>query len=308
MSLSDRSTARATGRVEPPGARPAGTADTHQGRPRSHGGRVGARAARLRTQLSARDLAILSSLGELRMLTAKQIQRLHVADGSPRTQARRTRAVLQRLAELGVVVRLARRIGGIRAGSEGHVYGLSGLGQAILEVNGSFGGRRRPVGETKPAFQDHLLGVSELYVQLVEISRRSEVEVLVFHAEPACWRVHSGIGGQRVALKPDAYLCLGMGEFEQRAFIEMDLASEHLPTITRKCQRYVAYWHSGLEQQRHGVFPKVWWLVPSPHRRDGIASVIGKLAHSTQALFTVTLHHEAPHLLTQPPQAAETEA
>ncbi|MGH2366909.1 MAG: replication-relaxation family protein [Chloroflexota bacterium] len=259
-------------------------------------------------QLSDRDRAVLTSLSELRMLTAKQIQRLHVADGSPLTQARRTRAVLQRLTELRVVVRLARRIGGIRAGSEGHVYGLSGLGQAVLEVDGPYGGRRRPVGDTKPAFQDHLLAVSELYVRLVEISRTSQAEVLLFHAEPACWRVHSGIGGQRVVLKPDAYLCLGIGDFEQRAFIELDQASEHLPTIARKCQRYVAYWHSGLEQQRHGVFPKIWWLVPSPHRRDGIASVIRKFAHSAQALFTVALQHEAPHLLTQPPPAAETEA
>lgn len=103
-------------------------------------------------------------------------------------------------------------------------------------------------------------------------------------------------------------MCLGIEEFEHRAFIEMDLGTESLPTISRKCQRHVAYWHSGLEQQRHGVFPKVWWLVTNPHRLNGIVGVIAKLAHSAQSLFAVALHHDAPHLLTQPPQAAETEA
>ncbi|MGQ0717787.1 MAG: replication-relaxation family protein [Pseudonocardiales bacterium] len=43
--------------------------------------------------------------------------------------------------------------------------------------------------DTKPAFQDHVLAVAELYVQLVEIAREDVAEVLVSEAEPACWRV-----------------------------------------------------------------------------------------------------------------------
>ncbi|MGH3903842.1 MAG: replication-relaxation family protein [Pseudonocardiaceae bacterium] len=251
---------------------------------------------------------MLGSLARLRLLNGMQIQRLHLTDGSAATRARRTRSVLQRLTTLRLVARLDRRIGGVHAGSEGTVYGLTGLGLAVLAIGGPYGGRRRTIWTTKPAFEGHVLAIGELCVCLEELSRQHVAELLAFDAEPACWRRFPGPGGQPITLKPDAYACLGIGEFEHRAFIELDQASEHLPTITRKCQRYVAYWHSGLEQQRHGVFPKVWWLVPSPHRRDGIASVIRKFAHSAQALFTVALQHEAPHLLTQPPQAAETEA
>ena len=77
------------------------------------------RAARLRARLGERDLAVLASLATLRLLTGKQLQRLHVTDGSPLTRARRARALLQRLTELRLVVRLDRRIGGIRARSDG---------------------------------------------------------------------------------------------------------------------------------------------------------------------------------------------
>ena len=260
-------------------------------------------AARLQAQLGERDLAMLASLDRLRLLTGKQVQRLHVTDGSPLTQARRARALLQRLTELRLVVRLDRRIGGIRAGSEGHLYGLSGLGQAVLGVGGPLGRRRRSVWETKPWFQDHTLAISELYVRLVEISREGTAELLAFDAEPACWRCFTGIGGQRVVLKPDASVRLGTGEYEQRAFIELDLDSEHLPTIDRKCQRYLAYFRSGTEQREHGMFPRVWWLVPTLARAEGIASVIARLADSAHHLFRVALSEEAPELLTTPPAA-----
>src|SRR5690348_806582 len=78
--------------------------------------------SRLRAKLSQRDLEVLATLGRLRLLTGGQIQRLHMADGSSTTQARRSRAMLQRLTELRLVVRLERRIGGVRSGSSGFVY------------------------------------------------------------------------------------------------------------------------------------------------------------------------------------------
>jgi len=108
------------------------------------------RLTRLQARLSERDLAVLQGLAELRLLTGRQVQRLYVADGSPTTQARRARALLQRLAELRLVVRLGRRVGGVRAGSSGYVYGLSGHGQALLAVGGPMGGSRRRVWETSP--------------------------------------------------------------------------------------------------------------------------------------------------------------
>lgn len=56
------------------------------------------------------------------------------------------------------------------------------------------------------------------------------------------------------------------------------------------------------------MFPRVWWLVPTEARGAGIARVIERLAASAQTVFAVALSHQAPHLLTQPPMAAETKA
>src|SRR4051794_26069589 len=99
------------------------------------------RARRIAGRLTTRDLAILESLRSVRLLTGSMIARLHVTAATSPTQSRKTRAVMQRLAKLGLVVPLQRRIGGVRAGSDGQIYGLSGLGHAVLDLEA--GGARR---------------------------------------------------------------------------------------------------------------------------------------------------------------------
>lgn len=257
--------------------------------------------ARRRRELGERDLAVLDSLRRVRLLTTDQIRRLHFTDNSPNTQARRCRATLRRLGELRLVVRLGRQVGGIRAGSSGTLFGLTGLGLAVLEVPATTRQRRR-VWEAKPYFQDHLLAVSELYVQLAERGQDGAAELLAFDAEPACWRRFTGTGGEPIALKPDAFVRVGVDDFELASFVEIDLGTESLPTIRRKCQVYLRYWRSGLEQQRSGVFPRVVWLVPDQHRLEGIASVLKRLPRDTaDGLFTVALTERASDLLTQLP-------
>jgi hypothetical protein len=151
------------------------------------------------------------------------------------------------------------------------------------------GGNRRRVWETSPGFQDHVLAVAEAYVALVEASRSGQVELLSFEAEPPCWRSFPGVGAQTVVLKPDAYTQLGLGELEHSAFVEVDLGTESAPTIARKCAVYIAYWRSGLEQRRRGVFPMVLWLVRDTARRARIETVIASLPADTRSLFKVDL-------------------
>jgi Replication-relaxation len=254
------------------------------------------RAASIRRRLSERDLALLRSLHHLRLLTVRQAQRLHVADGSPITQIRRTQALLKRLHRHGVVVRFGRVIGGIRAGSSGYIYGLSGLGQAILGVPGPGGKRRRPVWNTKPYFQDHILAVADVFVHLVEAWRAQLHHLAAFEPEPHAWRIFAGPGGQRVVLKPDAFAYVTTARFEHFLFVEVDLNSESPETISRKCLRYIAYWRTGIEQGLRGIFPKVVWLVPDEQRRAKISSVIGELATETQVLFTTRLLSEVANL------------
>ncbi|MGW3287521.1 replication-relaxation family protein [Streptomyces sp. NPDC001002] len=263
-----------------------------------------ARGERLRARLSPRDLAVLASLDRVRLLSLNQIRRLAVTDGSPRARTRRAQLMMTRLKGLGVVVRFSRIIGGVWAGSSGYIYGLSGLGQAVLNTDGPLGGRRRRVWESKPYFQDHMLAVAELYVQLVERHREGTTELLAYDAEPANWRHFTGAGGELVQIKPDAYVRIGRAAMEYSAFIEVDLSTETLPTIQKKSQRYVDYWRSGMEQQWRGVFPKVVWLVETERRRERIASVIGKLALDSQALFDVGLLDDGPRLLSGSNQGA----
>lgn len=261
---------------------------------------IGARAAALRRRLSERDIAVLASLNRVRLLTSQQVQRLHIYESSPASRPRRTRSILKRLHDLQLVVRLSRTIGGIRAGSSGHVYGLSGLGQAVLDVQGLYEKRRRRIWETKPHFQDHVLAVAEIFVRLVESTRSSSAELLAFDAEPACWRSYTGSGGEPVTVKPDAFVRTGIGDIERSAFLEVDLATEGPGTINRKCQAFVAYWRNGLEQQRHGLFPSVLWLVPSEQRRERLQLTIRQLARDAHQLFAVAVFADAVSILTEP--------
>ncbi|MEX5710557.1 replication-relaxation family protein [Parafrankia sp. FMc6] len=264
-------------------------------------------AAHLRDRLSERDMAVLGSLDQLRLATGDQIRRLYVADGSALTQARRTRALLQRLSELGAVVRMDRSVGGIRAGSQGYVYGIAGLGQAVLTLDAPAARRHRRTWETSPAHQNHVLAITELYVSLVEVARGGLIELLDFQPEPICWRTFSGHAGEPVTLKPDAFIRLGVGDVERSAFVEVDLSTESRTVIARKARTYASYWQTGLEAQRHGVFPEVLWLVPDERRQTRMREVLGRLPANAQELFAVERRADAlPYLSTLP--AAWTEA
>jgi Replication-relaxation len=243
-------------------------------------------------------MAMLETLQEFRLMTGGQIKRLHFRGGEPATEARKARAACKRLAELGVIVRLERRIGGVRAGSEGFVFGLSGLGSAVLDLSESIPARHRRVADTKLAFQSHVLTVSELAVQLTEAAGNGAFSVDELRAEPGCWRWFSDVGGGQRPLKPDAFLRVGVEDYEFAAFIEVDLASESLPTITRKCMTYVDYWKSGAEQRLNDFFPRVWWLVPHPQRLQAIADVLKHLPADARDLFQVAQFDHAVSVLT----------
>jgi hypothetical protein len=208
---------------------------------------------------------------------------------------------MRRLAELCLVVRLERRVGGIRSGSDGYIYGLSGLGHAVLDLGQVVRRRHRRVPETKLAFESHVLAVSELAVCLGEHALAGRCVVEEFRAEPGSWRPFGGLGGGIRVLKPDAYVRLGVGEYETTAFIEQDMATESLPTIGRKLNVYVDYWRSGIEQDAHEVFPRVWWLVPNTERLTALQRTVQQLPPHTHDLFTVALTDHAPDLLTQLP-------
>src|ERR1039458_319034 len=148
MSLSDRT----SGRVDEPrpsrlarGQKQANSGGDGGGMLAFSVARVGRRQlAKVRAGLSDRDLAILLSLAALHFLTTRQVERLHfpVGELTPLAASRSSRRVLARLHESGLVERLERRIGGVRAGSASYVLTLSALGARLLQADS----RRRSRG------------------------------------------------------------------------------------------------------------------------------------------------------------------
>jgi hypothetical protein len=243
----------------------------------------------MRRQLSDRDRLILSAVQDLRLLTARQIERAIFVDGSHLTRARRCRAALQRLTESGCLIRLDRRIGGVRAGSAGYVYALTPFGQRVLNPGA---GRLRRVREPGAGFVDHVLAISELWVQLLEAERDGRLKLVEFQPEPRCWRTYSGISGVRW-VKPDAGVVTATDEWELHFWVEVDLATESQSVIRSKAATYAGYWQTGKEQTARGVFPRVLFLVSDDRRKEQVVETLSRLPAEQWQLFQVALFDRA---------------
>jgi hypothetical protein len=241
----------------------------------------------LKGDLSPKERAILSSLGELRLATASQLERLVFASDS----ARNRRRVLQAMTDRGLLTRLARTIGGKRAGSSGFVYALSMAGRRLL-AQGTGVPVRQGSAPGAP-FVAHSLAVTELAVQLHEAERRGLVDVLDFEGEPHCWRPHPGPGGRQVFCKPDAYVRLGIGEYSDSYFVELDQGTEAPSTLAKKMIEYRRYFATGIEQSWRGVFPRVVWLVPDEKRHQTVVDICSRQPAESWQLHLVTTQDNA---------------
>jgi hypothetical protein len=254
-----------------------------------------AQLATLADQLSDRDKSILMDLERVRVLTGAQLQRLHFDPISHNSRARDRRRVLQRLTDFDLVSTLDRRIGGIRAGSAGHIYTLTPAGRRFLALQR---GQQLPKRLRRPRtpgapFLDHALAVSEIYVTLTETSRHQDFHVATFATEPACWHPT----GANQYLHPDAYLVLATPTHRDCWWLEIDQATESLPRITRKCRTYLNFLtHGGAGPDT--VPPRILFTTPDATRSDAIRKVITKQTTTeTEYLICVTAHADASKLL-----------
>ena len=148
-------------------------------------------------------------------------------------------------------------------------------------------------------FLRHSLAVSECYVQLVEICRRTPgLTLLAADWEPDCWRSYTQ-HGKIVSLKPDLFVATKSDGYEDRWFIEIDLSTESPSTIIGKCDRYRDYYRSGLEQKQFGVFPVVVWLVLDAGRKERLRSAIQEAYPKRGKLFIVITADEFERLIRQ---------
>lgn len=248
-----------------------------------------ARLVALADGLPLRDRQIIETIARLSLVSGGQLVDLFFESiSNPSTRSRRARRSLGRLVEQRVLDRLERRQGGVGGGSSAWVYALGPAGRRMVAYWAGEGlPRSRKPYEPSAMWTAHTLAVSDLYVRLREVERAGRVELLAYDAEPACWRRFARLGGTVGVLKPDAYLRLGVGEFEDSFFIEMDLGSERRGQLTRQHHAYREYFRAGVEQTKTGVFPGVLWIVPDAQRVALLSDIHRGLPEQTRRLFTV---------------------
>jgi hypothetical protein len=249
---------------------------------------------RLASKLTDTDRAVIETLSIVRVASGAQLRTLHWPDTD--TGRRLARHHLAKLTELRIVARLDRRVGGVRAGSDGYTYVLDVAGLRLVADNTTSNRKRRP-STPGDRFLAHALAITDAFVTVRELEARTNAELLAFQAEPSSWRSVDGTPGPQT-IKPDAFLLLADDAWEHRWFLEIDRATEHRPVILRKANDYIAYWRSGTEQRLHDIFPKVLWIAPDDKRADDLADWLSTVDADARQLFdTCTDRHLAASLL-----------
>lgn len=268
------------------------------------------RLRELLERLTERDLRVLDDLESFRLLSTDHIRRLQFAEGHA-TELAATRGavrVLGRLEAGGFIARLTRRVGGPLRGSSATVWQLSATGERLQRARRGDPTRRR-FQEPSPRFVRHALAVSELGVRLVERCRRPDVTLLELKPEPASWRSFTNALGGLSWVRPDLLVVTADDKTETHAWVEVDLGTEHLPTVVRKCALYERYFKTGSEQASRGVFPLVLWVVPDSRRASSVRRAVAAERSLTPELFAVATSDDVLEVLAPPnPAPAPTVA
>lgn len=139
----------------------------------------------------------------------------------------------------------------------------------------------------------HVLAVSEMFVSLVERVRESAgIQLDRFAAEPGSWWPD----GRQGLLKPDAYTVVADEARRDSWAIEVDLATEHLPTLKRKLMAYLDFYNRG-QLGPDDVMPWVLVTVPDAKRYSDVVRLIRQLPNRADELFTVAVHNDAADVI-----------
>ncbi|WP_282780831.1 replication-relaxation family protein [Nocardia sp. CC201C] len=250
--------------------------------------------------LTERQWAVLRSVADHRFLTVDMIRRLHFAALSPASSSRLTQKALHRLRRDRLLGTLDRRIGGGARGSSALVHYIDVVGYRLLDRQDG-PTIRRHVKEPTETFLRHTLAVAETHLRLVEANRRDQLELVHVEVEPRCWRGYTALGGTRW-VKPDLYAETTIRRGSEDVdgwFIEVDLGSESIPRLLKKCHDYQAYERTGIEQYGGDdpiapqPFPAVIWtlthrnLATAERRRRALRAAIAHDPRLDDALFHV---------------------
>lgn len=234
--------------------------------------------------LTERDWKILETVNRLRLVTAKQIERMHFSDLKESSRPVVRRRVLKRLSDTHAIIALPRRIGGDRHGSEQKMFALDAAGAQLIEQRYNW---KEPLSRNLSVpgamFYRHRIAVSELFVRLTEAHRQSNDSLVVddFQAEPACWWPYTYAeirGRKRVPekfLKPDAFVLASLkgSKYVTAFWVEVDLGSEPIWRVRDKVKLYAQFKKSNQLGPR-GIMPAILVTTHTERRRDAIRRAI----------------------------------
>lgn len=239
----------------------------------------------LLTTLSERDWAIIDTVDQLHFVSGVQLERLHFSPLSIHSRSVVRWRVLKRLVDARVLTPFERRIGTAQHGSDKLVYALDSAGLQLMRLRANAEGLERAVRRPRlpgERFVAHALAVSEVYVSLIERSRVGHFVLDAFRAEPEAW-VKDGLGGW---LKPDAFTKLRLGDVRDYWWIEIDMATESVPTVRGKLLAYLNFVERG-QVGPDGVVPRVLIAVPDEKRRAAVQRVVNELPTPADYMFHV---------------------
>jgi hypothetical protein len=249
----------------------------------------GGGSASVKGRLGDRAESMTLDVARCRLMSGSQLQRLYFPTSNHASfpaAARSCRRVLRRLVDEQILRALDRRIGGVRAGSQGLVYEVGQAGRRWL-------GDQHPGGRRQPTtwFVEHTLAVAEWYVSLKLSERSGYCSNLVVQVEAEARRSFiGGIGRQMIA--PDLFVNLVAGSDELAWWVEVDKGTEHQMTLRTKIERFQAYYMTGLEGLRLGFFPRVLFIIEEDQRLNDIKRA-SKAARTALGLVAVVTKDQA---------------
>jgi hypothetical protein len=246
-------------------------------------------------RLSARDWSVVEEVNRLRVVSGEQLERLCFASLRGRSRTVTRSRVLARLVRWRVLVPVGRRIGGSGRGSTGQAFALDTTGRRLLVRHGlaeADSRRVRRPGAPGERSLRHLLAVSDLYTELIEATRGDGQASCRFVTEPGCWWPN-GRGG---TLKPDAHVVLERDRVRDHWWVEVDLATESLPTVRSKVQMYLDFRALG-ERGPDDVMPWVLISTVSRPRAEALRVMLRRMPGADGLVSVVTREEAAAHMM-----------
>ena len=253
-------------------------------------------------QLTDKDKAILRTLRDAKCLFTYHIRKLFYYDAkNVRSGSRSTQFTLKRLKEYGLVdVMVDRRIGGVRAGSSSYIWYLTEQGNRLLNLSQKYKDdvpKRTRFMEPADSTLGHRMAISECFVQLNELEHEGKLAIKEVAFEPNNWH-YFDFKGKNEILKPDLFIVTSHDGYEYRFFVEIDLSTESIDTVLKKCIRYHKYLQTDTEQKAYGVFPFVLWIVKDEKRKTKLEHAIRTHLKNHPNIFLVITAEKFSDIMT----------